>query len=141
MKILSFPPTLLVSHNSCYSTLAPLIEGSDPAASEPGETKRTGSGTGQWMKGHLSRAPSLTSSVAYKQRSDLRLLLGVTGAPLAPVNVFVTHHPHTALTLSITPPTALTQTEESANWLSRFSISSMSFGLDIFLDLFRLVSS
>ncbi|KAI3769975.1 hypothetical protein L6452_01093 [Arctium lappa] len=68
-------------------TLAPLIEGPDPAASELGESKRTGSAIGNWVKGHLSRAPSMTSSMAYKQRSDLRLLLGVMGAPLAPVNV------------------------------------------------------
>ncbi|KAK9050245.1 hypothetical protein SSX86_030785, partial [Deinandra increscens subsp. villosa] len=66
-------------------TLAPLIEGPDP---EIGESKRVGSGIGNWMKGHLlSRAPSMTSSVAYRQRSDLRLLIGVMGAPLAPVNV------------------------------------------------------
>ncbi|KAI7738087.1 hypothetical protein M8C21_010299 [Ambrosia artemisiifolia] len=69
-------------------TLAPLMEGPDQDGSEAGECKRVGSGIGNWMKGHLSRAPStMTSSMAYKQRSDLRLLLGVMGAPLAPVNV------------------------------------------------------
>ncbi|KAK1439958.1 hypothetical protein QVD17_05783 [Tagetes erecta] len=69
-------------------TLAPLIEGPDPVVSETEESKRVGSGIGNWMKGHLSRAPSMTSSImAYKQRSDLRLLIGVMGAPLAPVNV------------------------------------------------------
>lgn len=60
-------------------TLTPLIEGPD---SENGDLKRIGSGLGHWMKDQLSRAPS----VSYK-RSDLRLLLGVMGAPLAPFHV------------------------------------------------------
>lgn len=60
-------------------TLTPLIEGPD---SENGDLKRIGSGLGNWMKDQLSRAPS----VSYK-RSDLRLLLGVMGAPLAPFHV------------------------------------------------------
>ncbi|PON74763.1 hypothetical protein PanWU01x14_048220 [Parasponia andersonii] len=65
--------------------LAPLMEGPDPDGGEVGDSKRVGSGLGQWMRGQLSRAPSITS-MAYK-RSDLRLLLGVMGAPLAPVHV------------------------------------------------------
>ncbi|XP_050210372.1 uncharacterized protein LOC126660754 [Mercurialis annua] len=66
-------------------TLTPLIEGPDPDGSES-ETKRAvGSGLGNWMRGQLSRTPSV-SSVGYK-RSDLRLLLGVMGAPLAPLHV------------------------------------------------------
>lgn len=60
-------------------TLTPLIEGPD---SDNGDPKRIGSGLGNWMKDQLSRAPS----VSYK-RSDLRLLLGVMGAPLAPFHV------------------------------------------------------
>ncbi|KAJ6302557.1 hypothetical protein OIU77_016619 [Salix suchowensis] len=64
--------------------LSPLMEGPDPDGGEC-ERKRVGSGLGQWMKGQLSRTPSVTS-LAYK-RSDLRLLLGVMGAPLAPVPV------------------------------------------------------
>ncbi|CAI8604849.1 unnamed protein product [Vicia faba] len=60
-------------------TLTPLIEGPD---SENGDLKRIGSGLGNWMKDQLSRAPS----VSYK-RSDLRLLLGVMAAPLAPFHV------------------------------------------------------
>lgn len=60
-------------------TLTPLIEGPD---SENGDSKRVGSGIGNWMKDQLSRTPS----VSYK-RSDLRLLLGVMGAPLAPLHV------------------------------------------------------
>uniref|UniRef100_A0A2P2KHZ5 Uncharacterized protein MANES_10G073200 n=1 Tax=Rhizophora mucronata TaxID=61149 RepID=A0A2P2KHZ5_RHIMU len=45
------------------------------------------------MKGHLSRTPVVTG-MSYK-RSDLRLLLGVMGAPLAPVHVsFMDPLPH-----------------------------------------------
>ncbi|OVA00995.1 Protein of unknown function DUF620 [Macleaya cordata] len=64
-------------------TLTPLMEGPDPDGCENGDSKREG--WGHWMKGQLSRTPSVSSS-AYK-RSDLRLLLGVMGAPLAPVHV------------------------------------------------------
>ncbi|CDO97249.1 unnamed protein product [Coffea canephora] len=77
-------------------TLTPLMEGPDPDGGEIGESKRVG--LGQWMKGQLSRAPSVTSSGygssnnntsggSCNRRSDLRLLLGVMGAPLAPVHV------------------------------------------------------
>lgn len=76
-------------------TLTPLMEGPDPDAGEIGESKRVG--LGQWMKGQLSRAPSVTSSGygssnntsggSCNRRSDLRLLLGVMGAPLSPVHV------------------------------------------------------
>ncbi|XP_027365781.1 uncharacterized protein LOC113872434 [Abrus precatorius] len=66
-------------------TLTPLIEGPDPDGAENGDPKRIRSGLGHWMKGQLSRAPS----VSYK-RSDLRLLLGVMGAPLAPLHVCAT---------------------------------------------------
>ncbi|KAJ7946131.1 Glutamyl-tRNA (Gln) amidotransferase subunit A (DUF620) [Quillaja saponaria] len=66
-------------------TLTPLIEGPDQDGGEIGDSKRVGSGLGQWMRGQLTRTPSVTS-LAYK-RSDLRLLLGVMGAPLAPVHV------------------------------------------------------
>ncbi|KAL3515344.1 hypothetical protein ACH5RR_022246 [Cinchona calisaya] len=81
-------------------TLTPLMEGPDPdgGGGEIGESKRVG--LGQWMKGQLSRAPSVRSngyatdnnnnsqgSSSSNKRSDLRLLLGVMGAPLAPVHV------------------------------------------------------
>lgn len=65
-------------------SLRPVMEGPDPDGAEVGDSKR-GSGLGSWMKGQLSRAPSVASS-AYG-RSDPRLLLGVMGAPLAPVHV------------------------------------------------------
>ncbi|XP_071698696.1 uncharacterized protein [Rutidosis leptorrhynchoides] len=80
------PVVVVRSGSLSGSTLEPLIEGPDPAACEPGESRRVGSGIGNWVKGHLYRGPSMTSSTAYRQRSDLRLLLGVMGAPLAPVN-------------------------------------------------------
>ncbi|KAF7840758.1 uncharacterized protein G2W53_003056 [Senna tora] len=67
-------------------TLTPLMEGPDPdGCHQNGDPKKVGSGLGHWMKGQLSRTPSV-SSTSYK-RSDLRLLLGVMGAPLAPVHV------------------------------------------------------
>ena len=66
-------------------TLTPLMEGPNPDGGENGDPKRVGSGLGQWMKGQLSRAPS-ASSMSCK-RPDLRLLLGVMGAPLCPVHV------------------------------------------------------
>lgn len=73
--------------------LSPLREGPDPnettvdAAGDSSKVERWG----HWMKGQLCRAPSAATSSgsgsASYQRSDLRLLLGVLGAPLAPVHV------------------------------------------------------
>ncbi|KAJ8762514.1 hypothetical protein K2173_007953 [Erythroxylum novogranatense] len=63
--------------------LSPLKEG--PDHDNDGESRAEGR-WGQWMKGQLSRTPSVASSNVCK-RSDLRLLLGVLGAPLAPVHV------------------------------------------------------
>ncbi|PSS29294.1 Tagatose 1,6-diphosphate aldolase, partial [Actinidia chinensis var. chinensis] len=79
-------------------TLTPLMEGPDPDGGEVGDSKR--SGLGQWMKGQLSRTPSMASN-AYK-RSDQRLLLGVMGAPLAPVHVS-TNDPLPHLSIKDTP--------------------------------------
>ncbi|KAA0044353.1 hypothetical protein IC582_017523 [Cucumis melo] len=81
--------------------LTPLVEGPDPDGCEIGDSKRISSGLGQWMKGQLSRTPSIASSVASK-RSDLRLLLGVMGAPLAPVHVS-TSDPLPHLSIKDTP--------------------------------------
>ncbi|KAK8623414.1 hypothetical protein V6N13_118299 [Hibiscus sabdariffa] len=64
--------------------LSPLREGPDPDGMD-GEDSRTEGRWAQWMKGQLSRGPSVSSSTC--KRSDLRLLLGVLGAPLAPVHV------------------------------------------------------
>ncbi|CAN8270285.1 unnamed protein product [Cochlearia groenlandica] len=65
-------------------SLRPVMEGPDP--DEGGEIKRIGSGLGHWVKGQLSRAPSVVATAACR-RNDLRLLLGVMGAPLAPIHV------------------------------------------------------
>ncbi|KAG6513429.1 hypothetical protein ZIOFF_023754 [Zingiber officinale] len=68
--------------------LAPLAEG--PQSEEPegvGGSRREG--WGHWFWGHLARHPSVASSVSATsfRCSDLRLLLGVMAAPLAPVHV------------------------------------------------------
>ncbi|KAE8679907.1 hypothetical protein F3Y22_tig00111393pilonHSYRG00088 [Hibiscus syriacus] len=63
--------------------LSPLKEGPDPDGTD-GEDSRTEGRWAQWMKGQLSRGPSVSSSTC--KRSDLRLLLGVLGAPLTLVH-------------------------------------------------------
>ncbi|KAG6652558.1 hypothetical protein I3843_05G014400 [Carya illinoinensis] len=87
------PEPLIVRSGSLRplgEALAPLMEGPDPDGGEIGDSKRSGSSLGQWMKGQLVRTPSVTSSMAACKRSDLRLLIGVMGAPLAPVHVSTT---------------------------------------------------
>ena len=95
-------------------TLTPLMEGPDQDGAEIGESKRSGSGLGQWMKGQLGRTPTVTaSSMGYNnnsssssRRSDLRILLGVMGAPLAPLHVSTTDPlPH--LSIKDTPIVSL----------------------------------
>ncbi|CAI0472091.1 unnamed protein product, partial [Linum tenue] len=80
-------------------TLTPLMEGPNPDGE--GDPKPVGSSLGQWMKGQLSRTPSVAAGAAYR-RSDLRLLLGVMGAPLAPVHVSSTD-PLPLLSIKDTP--------------------------------------
>ncbi|KAI8004499.1 AUGMIN subunit 3 [Camellia lanceoleosa] len=63
------------------------------------------------MKGQLSRTPSVASN-AYK-RSDLRLLLGVLGAPLSPVQVSA-NDPLPHLCIKDTPIKALKKEEQSS---------------------------
>lgn len=100
-------PDLLIGRSGNLrpvETLSPLMEGPDPEGSECGDSRVEG-GWGQWMKGQLSRAPSVSSS-AYKGSDDLRLLLGVMGAPLAPVHVSSTDPlPH--LSIKNTPIVSL----------------------------------
>ncbi|RZR82123.1 hypothetical protein BHM03_00008476 [Ensete ventricosum] len=67
-------------------SLAPLMEGPDPGEAEREEARRE-RGWGQWVKDQLSRAPSGSAAAASYRRSDLRLLLGVMAAPLAPIHV------------------------------------------------------
>lgn len=71
--------------------LAPLMEGPDPDGAHP-DPRRVGSGLGQWMRGQFLRVPSSSvgasgSSLGCSKRNDFRLLLGVMGAPLAPIHV------------------------------------------------------
>ncbi|KAK8990682.1 hypothetical protein V6N11_028647 [Hibiscus sabdariffa] len=61
------------------------MKGIDSDGEEVEDSMRVGSGLGQWVKGQLSRNPSVASMNC--RRSDLRLLLGVMGAPLALVHV------------------------------------------------------
>ncbi|RWV97766.1 hypothetical protein GW17_00039415 [Ensete ventricosum] len=68
-------------------SLAPLMEGPDSGEGD-GDEARKERGWGQWVKGQLSWAPSVSTSAAASCRpSDLRLLLGVMAAPLAPIHV------------------------------------------------------
>ncbi|KAL7119076.1 hypothetical protein ACP275_02G040600 [Erythranthe tilingii] len=85
-------------------TLTPLMEGPDPDGDELGESKRLGSGLGQWVRGQLTRNPSVAvnENGCGSKRSDLRLLLGVMGAPLAPVHV-CTSEPLPHLSIKDTP--------------------------------------
>lgn len=94
------PDAMLIGRSG---SLRPVMEGPDPDGGEFGDSKRVGSGLGHWVKGQLARAPSVASSnaAAYK-RSDLRLLLGVMGAPLAPVHVS-TNDPLPHLSVKDTP--------------------------------------
>ncbi|KAK8659747.1 hypothetical protein V6N13_029941 [Hibiscus sabdariffa] len=97
------PESLIVRSGSFRpvgEALAPLMEGPDPDGGEVEDSKRVGSGLGQWVKGQLSRTPSAASMSC--RRSDLRLLLGVMGAPLAPVHVSSTD-PLPLLSIKDTP--------------------------------------
>ena len=85
--------------------LAPLMEGPDLESGdgEGGGGGRGGArgrkeGWGHWVRGQLARAPSAAGAA----RSDLRMLLGVMGAPLAPVHV-CTADPFPHLSVKDTP--------------------------------------
>lgn len=82
-KIIAYP-VIQESMIERSGSLRPVMEGPDPDEGEIGGSKR---GIGKWMKDHLSRTPSMASTNGYNRRSDMRLLLGVMGAPLAPVHV------------------------------------------------------
>ncbi|KDP41651.1 hypothetical protein JCGZ_16058 [Jatropha curcas] len=80
------PEPLIIARSGSLrpvEALSPLKEG--PDQDDGGDSRMEGR-WGHWMKGQLSRTPSVASPNACK-RSDLRLLLGVLGAPLAPVHV------------------------------------------------------
>ncbi|KAJ7958229.1 Glutamyl-tRNA (Gln) amidotransferase subunit A (DUF620) [Quillaja saponaria] len=91
------PPELFIARSGSLrplEALSPLKEGPDTTE---GEDSRMDGSWGHWMKGPLARAPIVSTSPAYR-RSDLRLLLGVLGAPLAPVHVCTTDSlPHLSI--------------------------------------------
>lgn len=70
------------SFRSVGETLAPLMEGPDPHAAKYFAGNSRKEGWSRWVFGQLSRSSSSISSDA--DRSAIRLLLGVMGAPLAP---------------------------------------------------------
>ncbi|KAL6894682.1 hypothetical protein ACP4OV_008780 [Aristida adscensionis] len=91
------PPDPLVAHSGSLrpggEVLAPLMEGPDLGEGDmDAEEFGRRDGFGQWVRGHLSRTPSTAGGGGGDggggsfRRSDLRLLLGVMGAPLAPVS-------------------------------------------------------
>lgn len=102
--------------------LSPLKEGPDETDAD--DSKMEGRWA-QWMKGQLCRAPSVSCS-AYK-RSDLRLLLGVLGAPLAPVHVS-SSDPLPHLSIKDTPIVS--------NFFFSFALPFIIFFLQIFPNLF-----
>ncbi|XP_047322190.1 uncharacterized protein LOC124926069 [Impatiens glandulifera] len=106
------PPDILISRSGLNSwqqtapeVLSPLMEGPDPDGTDGGDSKMEK--LGFWMMGQLCKAPSnsnsssSSSSSAYN-RSDLRLLLSVLGAPLAPVHVS-NNYPLPHLSIKDTP--------------------------------------
>ncbi|XP_030538011.1 uncharacterized protein LOC115746404 [Rhodamnia argentea] len=79
------PESSIVRH---AEALSPLEEGPDPDGTEGLDSRMEGR-WGQWMKGQRQHSVSSSSSSSggRDKGSNLRLLLGVLGAPLAPVHV------------------------------------------------------
>ncbi|KAL3634148.1 hypothetical protein CASFOL_021202 [Castilleja foliolosa] len=79
------PPDIYMSRSGSWrpgpETLPTLTEGPDPDGSDSDYPRNDG--WAHW----LCRAPAVSSAEPGYARSDLRLLLGVLGAPLAPVHV------------------------------------------------------
>lgn len=105
--------------------LSPLMEGPDgDAPEEVGSQRREG--WGHWVRGQLSRTPSVTSSSAAAatgcsfRTSDLRLLLGVMGAPLAPLHVS-TVDPLPLLSIKDTPIVSIDLAFPQCRYFSAFS--------------------
>ncbi|KAH1053673.1 hypothetical protein GYH30_022777 [Glycine max] len=83
-------------------TLSPLKEGLDRTDNDDHDSTCGEGRWGQWMKGSLVRAPSVSSSSSSSscknKKSYLRFLLGVLGSPLAPVHVCTTDpFPHLSI--------------------------------------------
>ncbi|PAN49029.1 hypothetical protein PAHAL_9G421000 [Panicum hallii] len=92
-ELAPYAPEQFVAHSGSLrpggEALAPLMEGPEVAEDDAcGEESARRDGFGQWVRGHLARAPLVAGGGgdASFRRSDLRLLLGVMGAPLAPVS-------------------------------------------------------
>ncbi|CAL4923274.1 unnamed protein product [Urochloa decumbens] len=90
-----YAPDQFVPHSGSLrpggEVLAPLMEGPEVSEDDAsGEESGRRDGFGQWVRGHLSRSPLIAAGGGGGdgsfRRSDLRLLLGVMGAPLAPVS-------------------------------------------------------
>lgn len=79
------PPEMYITRSGILrpgaETLSPLREGPDPNGADSSDPR-----SDRWAN-WLCRAPSASTSGPGYSRSDLRLLLGVLGAPLAPVHV------------------------------------------------------
>ncbi|KAL6527355.1 hypothetical protein OROGR_016445 [Orobanche gracilis] len=79
------PPGIYLSRSTSLrpgvETLSPLREGPDPDDSDSDDPR-----SDSWAN-WLCRAPAVSNAESGYARSDLRLLLGVLGAPLAPVHV------------------------------------------------------
>ncbi|XP_020587164.1 uncharacterized protein LOC110029279 [Phalaenopsis equestris] len=78
-------PELPPGVRSGGEALSPLMEGPDSGEGDGGgggEGRKDG--WGQWMRTQLSKSPAVAGG---RRPSDHRLLLGVMGAPLAPVHV------------------------------------------------------
>ncbi|KAK6938607.1 Protein of unknown function DUF620 [Dillenia turbinata] len=102
----SSQPEQLISRSGSLrpvvETLSPLMEGPDPDGTDGGDSRMENRWE-KWMRGPLSRAPSVSASASSSYKgSDLRLLLGVMGAPLAPVHVS-TADPFPHLSIKDTP--------------------------------------
>lgn len=79
------PPDIFMSRSGSFrpgiETLSPLREGPDPNGPDSVDPKNE-----RWAH-WLCRAPSVSTAGPGYSASDLRLLLGVLGAPLGPVHV------------------------------------------------------
>ncbi|KAL8154021.1 hypothetical protein V2J09_011781 [Rumex salicifolius] len=94
-------PGLLIDRSGSLRSpevLSPLREGPDQDGSAESKPDGRGGGWAHWMKRNPSVSSAAASSSAACKRSDLRLLLGVLGAPLAPVHVRANEHlPHLSI--------------------------------------------
>ncbi|KAG6533135.1 hypothetical protein ZIOFF_007000 [Zingiber officinale] len=124
-------------------SLTPLMEGPEHATGEDAKKER---GWGQWVKDQLSRAPSASPSASSFRRSDLRMLLGVMAAPLAPIHACsIDPLPH--LSIKDTPIVRISSFSDLLHLLTRFVLvenSSAQYILQQYIAAsggFKLLSS